>query len=99
MVDELTFSLPVLEHSFDIAPRHCANKSFSINSKCRMSEEHRATCANRGRLLGSREFCAFCAPLRPIWVRSFLSEIIQRRVVWQRLMEPHRESLREATVL
>lgn len=28
--------------------------------------------------------------------RSFLSEIIQRRVVWQRLMEPHRESLREA---
>lgn len=28
--------------------------------------------------------------------RSFLSGIIQRRVVWQRLMEPHRESLREA---
>ncbi|CAE7241350.1 AL1 [Symbiodinium pilosum] len=28
--------------------------------------------------------------------RCFLSGIIQRRVVWQRLMEPHRESLHEA---
>ena len=33
----------------DIALRHCANRSFSINSKCKMSAEHRATCGNRGR--------------------------------------------------
>lgn len=32
-------------------------------------------------------------------VRWFLAEVIQRRVVWQKLMEPHRDSLSEAAML